>query len=742
LEARILYWGPSASGKTETLAALHRTIDPEGRSTLYCIASEDGSTAYFDILGLDEFRFGGQRVRISVCSTPGGVDRTPERRALLREADAIVFVADAGRSSLPENRACARELEATLEKLGRRRDEVPVVWSFNKQDGGDCIATRELREMVVPGTDPVYETVASEGNGVFESFRETFRLLLQNLARRHGLEPEPEDRDGLPEQLLPQLVRQNGRRAARTRVEDERVVSLPVSSGEMPDAERAVETMLEMAARHAEQAEKIRMVEARNIELMAVNRVARSILSAMEIDNLLVVLLDATTERLGVTHAGVVMFDPTRDGALRTHVTGFGKDPALGLEPSAARRFFDIMRASDGPIPADPSRNPDLFRALTNVDRRVTGAIFQPVKLSATTPSGWMSLYFVEEPRHLGAQGLLFLSSISRLASLGLEKIAQHDAMARDHEVSESERAELNAKLEMAQARVRAQNRGIETRVRERTKAMEEKIRRLKQDSAEAARRARSRGMEDLADSFAREVHKPVLELAGRLEEMRTGLDALRTAARSDEADERLEILSNFDQLIEDCLRSAERVESVTSSLRQLSGRGHREREGFALNAAVADAVTLLERRLEGCAELELRLGKVPDIVGNEADLRHVVTAILTNALEAVERSGMRGTITVTTYTDDEGATLRVSDNGAGIEPELLPKVCEPFVTTKPREPGSGLGLHAANAALEAQGGNLRISSKPGEGTTVTAVFALPVSDPEPQTTSSPDAEG
>ena len=82
----------------------------------------------------------------------------------------------------------------------------------------------------------------------------------------------------------------------------------------------------------------------------------------------------------------------------------------------------------------------------------------------------------------------------------------------------------------------------------------------------------------------------------------------------------------------------------------------------------------------------------IPYIVGNEADLCHVVTAILTNALEAVERSGMRGKITVTTYADDEGATLRVSDNGAGIEPELLPKVCEPFVTTKPREPGSGLG--------------------------------------------------
>jgi len=84
--------------------------------------------------------------------------------------------------------------------------------------------------------------------------------------------------------------------------------------------------------------------------------------------------------------------------------------------------------------------------------------------------------------------------------------------------------------------------------------------------------------------------------------------------------------------------------------------------------------------------------------------------------------------------------TLRISDSGVGIDAQLLPRVCDPFVTTKGAEPGSGLGLHAAHSALLAQGGAIRLSSKPGEGTTVTAEFALEVSDPEPQTTSIRDA--
>ena len=299
MEARILYWGPSASGKSETLTALHRCVDSEGRTTLMRLGDEDGSTAFFDLLPLEEFRFGGQRMRVCCCAAPGGADREPERRALLRSADAVIFVADAARSALGANRASARELEETLLELGRKRNEVPIVWSLNKQDTPELIATRELREMLVPGSDPVYETVAITELGVFESFRETFRLLLQGLARRHGLEAEPEDLDGLPEQLLPSLARRRNSKGAPRRPDKDPVVDLLVPTSALPDAERAVETMLAMATTHAELADSLRKTDARNTELNAINRVARSILSAMEIDNLLVVLLDATMDRVG-----------------------------------------------------------------------------------------------------------------------------------------------------------------------------------------------------------------------------------------------------------------------------------------------------------------------------------------------------------------------------------------------------------------------------------------------------------
>ena len=71
---------------------------------------------------------------------------------------------------------------------------------------------------------------------------------------------------------------------------------------------------------------------------------------------------------------------------------------------------------------------------------------------------------------------------------------------------------------------------------------------------------------------------------------------------------------------------------------------------------------------------------------------------------------------------------IEVSDNGSGIDPDILPRLFEPFFTTKPFGRGSGLGLSMVYGFVRQSGGNIRIRSKPGEGTTVT--FVLPHCDP------------
>ena len=722
IHARIVYWGPAGAGKTACLASLGPRLDPEEGFPLYSLASADGSTYQFDLLPLEEFRFGGQRVRVRVLAVPGAAERTNERLALIRGADAIVFVADPQRSARHANVRSWKEMEEALLARGVDPGQIPIVLAFNKQDLADTMTLDEFRAELGIGDLPAFETVATDGRGVFESFSDVFRRLMGVLARRHTLEDVDLER-AIPARLLPQLVR--SARASRRSQAGERHVVIRVPAG-VPRAEQAIQAQLAMAEANIKVAAANHILGSRNRELMAANRVARSILSAMEADNLLVVLLDATTEHLGSSHATCVLFDPTDEGALRSHVLGFGRDPALGLQGEHAQRFFELIKTSDGPVPLQQEYNVDLLHAIQQVDRRVTRAMYQPIKAQDDKPAGWIGIYGTRDEPQLSTPAMLFLSSIARLAALGLEKIGLLDKIQRFNASLEDAVSERTGQLEIANAKIRALNRGLEARVKERTRALEEANRKLKGARAGSEHTARLRGIGHVAAAFAHEVDSPVTGLTAHLQYMRESLDELRVrvAKVAPEASESIGAIDAFEEVLEESVDSAQRISDIVASLKRL-GSGADPDETFSLNAIVADAAMLLEERIQESAELELGLGALPEIAGDQQEMSHVVLGLMTNAIEAIERlsSEKRGRISITTFRTSDKITLTVQDDGCGIDPELLPSVFEPYTSTK-GDPNAGLGLHAAYQAAERHGGTARVRSKPGEGTTVTLVLS------------------
>jgi signal transduction histidine kinase len=112
-------------------------------------------------------------------------------------------------------------------------------------------------------------------------------------------------------------------------------------------------------------------------------------------------------------------------------------------------------------------------------------------------------------------------------------------------------------------------------------------------------------------------------------------------------------------------------------------------------------------------------------IAGRASELRQCFTNILQNALQSMPEGG---TLTVATRNVDgdrpgAGLEVTVSDTGGGIEEERMEKIFEPFYTTKER--GTGLGLAIVSRIVTGHGGRVRISSRPGEGTTVTVGLPL-----------------
>jgi PAS domain S-box-containing protein len=147
------------------------------------------------------------------------------------------------------------------------------------------------------------------------------------------------------------------------------------------------------------------------------------------------------------------------------------------------------------------------------------------------------------------------------------------------------------------------------------------------------------------------------------------------------------------------------------------------------LNQVVRDSLAITrprweEKKVKGGVplQLELELGPVPVVMGRPAELNEVITNLVLNAIDAMPKGG---TLRIRTRLGDHRhAMITVADTGMGMSEEVRKKVFDPFFTTKGEE-GTGLGLSVSHSIVERHGGDLKVDSRPGEGTTFT--ITLPI---------------
>jgi len=121
--------------------------------------------------------------------------------------------------------------------------------------------------------------------------------------------------------------------------------------------------------------------------------------------------------------------------------------------------------------------------------------------------------------------------------------------------------------------------------------------------------------------------------------------------------------------------------------------------------------------------------------------LQQAIINLFTNAIQAMKGVGV---LTVVTTQADQLITVRITDTGPGIAPQHLARIFDPFFTTKGQGEGSGLGLTIARRIIRKLGGELRIESREGEGTTCLVTLPIlrnPSSEEGPCTASSPRSE-
>ena len=200
----------------------------------------------------------------------------------------------------------------------------------------------------------------------------------------------------------------------------------------------------------------------------------------------------------------------------------------------------------------------------------------------------------------------------------------------------------------------------------------------------------------------------------------------LASADISEDARRRLKIIESQVQRM---------AEIITHYLSRTRGAPHTHRP-MNLNELVLETLVQLEIRFQQShVHVMTDLSEsLPVINADGAALQRVLINLLNNATDAMETGG---SITVTTGLTEPPESLRrgivveVTDTGAGIPAELLPKVFNLFVTTKSEARGTGLGLAICQEIIRAHGGNIHISSQVGKGTRV-RIFLPTEEEPTP----------
>ena len=245
---------------------------------------------------------------------------------------------------------------------------------------------------------------------------------------------------------------------------------------------------------------------------------------------------------------------------------------------------------------------------------------------------------------------------------------------------------------------------------------------------------ARLAAVGDLSKSISRSINEPVSrtreELKGLLSDWRKIEQVLAPVPLGDTC---FEAVDEGFELIGECVEGVDRIFSIVCEISDFSSESTRESYArHPLDEIVSRALRVA--RVHAPAWLEIETCLDPDvwIDCHAAEIERVVTNLLVNAIQALEQNSQGSAhLTVAVATSGDRALLHVEDDGCGIEPEILDRVFDPFFTTKPVGKGTGLGLAISYHIVKDHGGDIRVSSIGGRGTSATVELPRVSGGPE-----------
>ncbi|MCC6277840.1 MAG: HAMP domain-containing protein [Oligoflexia bacterium] len=247
---------------------------------------------------------------------------------------------------------------------------------------------------------------------------------------------------------------------------------------------------------------------------------------------------------------------------------------------------------------------------------------------------------------------------------------------------------------------------------------------------------AKMASLGQLVAGVAHELNNPISFIYTNMVHLREYMDKLNKLIQTVEKDPKQiakvkkeidydYILEDLPKLIASCEDGARRTRDIVLGLRNFSRLDEAQLKKVDLHEGLRNTLKLLSSELKNRIQVHETFGKVDEIRCYPSQLNQVFMNIISNSAQAIKDTG---NIWIKTSQKGSDAFVSIKDDGPGIEKEHLDRIFDPFFTTKPVGQGTGLGLSISYGIVQKHGGDISVTSDPGQGTEF--IIRIPVGGP------------